>query len=96
MQTVEFEANIINGIIEVPPKYRDLHDKYAKVTLCVEDDKISEDEVIPSCEIEISNDKSLDLNPNAKAQALDLSQISISCFDDVNPVEYQRKIRDAR
>lgn len=99
MQTIEFEANIINGVIEVPAKYRDFHDKYAKVSLSVEDDSIQEKEKeapAEAKEIEMTDVENIDLNFNIAAQALDLSEIKISCFNDVNPVEYQRKIRDAR
>ncbi len=96
MKTVEFEVNIINGIIKVPDEYKDLHDKHAKVTLSVKDDSIKEKEPKLIKEIEITHKEETNLTLDIQAQALDLSEIKISCFNDVNPVEYQRKIRDAR
>ena len=96
MKTVEFKANIINGVIKVPDEYKDLHDKHANVTLSVKDDSIQEKKPDLEKEIEITSNENVDLTLDIQAQALDLSEIKVSCFNDVNPVEYQRKIRDAR
>ncbi len=96
MKIVEFEVNIMDGIIKVPDEYKDLHDKHAKVTLSVKDDSIQDNNSLPPKETKITHSQNVDLSLNIEAQALDLSGIKISCFDDVNPVEYQRKIRDER
>lgn len=96
MQTVEFETNIINGVITVPEQYKDLHDVSAKVTLTVENSPAEDIEPDIIENIEISASKELEINLNQNSQALDLSNCNVTCFKDVNPVEYQRKIRDAR
>ena len=35
-------------------------------------------------------------NPQKITQILDFAKFNINCFDNINPVEYQRKIRDAK
>lgn len=41
MYTIEFEANIRNGLVKIPDEYRQLENRHAKIVLMVEDERAS-------------------------------------------------------
>ena len=47
-------------------------------------------------ELMIEDSCYIDAQSKNEKQALDFTKNIITCFKDVNPVEYQRKIRDAK
>lgn len=80
MHSVEFKAEIVDGIITVPPEYKDFQNAYVLLTLTMQDDAR----------------KTPKTRLKDNMQSLDFSQCSVNCFQDINPVDYQRKIRDAK
>ncbi len=44
----------------------------------------------------LENDCIIDQHSSSKLQILDFTRNITTCFNDINPVEYQRKIRDAK
>jgi len=78
LHTIEFDAEISNGVINVPQEFQEVFNGYVKVILATQS------------------------NPNSgkdsteKTKILDFSQHQISSFQDINPVEFQRRIRDAK
>jgi len=78
LHTIEFDAEISNGVINVPQEFQEVFNGYVKVILVTQSNPNS------------SKDS------NEKTKILDFSKHQISSFQDINPVEFQRRIRDAK
>jgi len=90
MQTIEFEAEIVNGMIVVPKNYNNFYNTRAKIVI-MELKNLNE-----SHEITLDNNsKPIDLEKSS-VQLLDFSKYKISCFQNINAIEYQRETRDAK
>jgi len=80
LHSVEFKTEIVGGIIKVPQEYKDLQNSYVSLTITIENDARQ--------------------NPQNRLkdniQTLDFSRCEVTCFEGINPVDYQRKIRDAK
>ena len=79
MHSVEFKTEIVDGVIKVPQEYKDFQNAYVSLALTVQKDAR----------------KSPVTRLKDNIQRLDFSQCEVTCFQDINPVDYQRKIRDA-
>ena len=80
LDSVKLKTEIINGIIKVPDTYKNFQNAVVMMTL--EEQK------------DTRKDPQTRLKDNI--QSLDFSQSQITCFKDINPVDYQRKLRDDR
>jgi hypothetical protein len=78
LNTVTFKTEIIDGIIKIPTLHKEFQNSVVKVTLEAQRDT--------------RKDPKTRLKDNI--QVLDFSQIQVECFKDINPVDYQRKLRD--
>ena len=80
MHSIEFKTEIVDGIIKVPQEYKNFQNAYVSLTITPERDAR--------------------VNPQTRLknniQTLDFSECEVTCFKDINPVDYQRKIRDAK
>jgi hypothetical protein len=90
LNSIEFKTEIVKGIIKVPQEYKDFQNAHVLLSITLK----SNPEVSPPKEV------SPKVNPKAKledkVQTLDFSECEVTCFKDINPVDYQRKIRDAK
>ncbi len=80
MHSIEFKAEIVDGIIKVPQEYKDFQNAYVSLALTMQND----------------SRKSSITRLKDNIQTLDFSQCEVTCFQDINPVDFQRKIRDAK
>jgi hypothetical protein len=78
LHTIEFDAEIIDGIINVPQEFHEVFNGYVKVILVTQSNQGTNKE------------------STEKTKILDFSKHQISSFQDINPVEFQRRIRDAK
>jgi len=78
LHTIEFDTEIIDGVINVPQEFTEVYNGYVKVILVTQ----------------TSPNNSKELTENSKI--LDFSKHQILSFKDINPVEFQRRIRDAK
>jgi hypothetical protein len=78
LHTIEFDAKISDGIINVPQEFQEVFNGYVKVILVTQ------------------TSSSENKNLTEKSKILDFSQYQIKSFKDINPVEFQRRIRDAK
>jgi hypothetical protein len=78
LNSVTFKTEIINGIIKVPDTYENFQNSVVMLTLEKQEDA--------------RKDPQTRLKDNI--QVLDFSQLQVECFKDINPVDYQRKLRD--
>ncbi len=80
MHPIEFKTEIVDGIIKVPQEYKNFQNAYVSLTITPEDNARA--------------------NPQTRLkdniQTLDFSECEVTCFEGINPVDYQRKIRDAK
>jgi hypothetical protein len=99
MGKIEFKTQVIDGLLKVPEKYRDMHNAIVNVVL--------EEEVVIERRKDDGHNKNLHLTDRReigimlnlaeiKEQSLDFSEINIDCFKNINPLEYQRNIRDGK
>ncbi len=80
MHSIEFKTEIIDGIIKVPQEYKNFQDAYVQVAITIKKD----------------SRKDIKTRLNDNIQSLDFSGCKADCFKGVNPVDYQRKIRDEK
>jgi hypothetical protein len=78
LNSVKFKTEIINGIIKVPSTYKNFQN--AIVILTIEE--------------HTDERKNPQTRLKDNIQVLDFSQLQVTCFKDINPVDYQRKLRD--
>jgi len=78
LNSVTFKTEIINGIMKVPNKYKEFQNSVVLVSLEEQED----------------TRKNPKTRLQDKIQVLDFSQLQVKCFKDINPVDYQRKLRD--
>ena len=99
MGKIEFKTQVIDGLLKVPEKYRDMHN--AIVTVVLEEDiaieRRKDDGHNQNLTLTDRREIGVMLNlAEMKEQSLDFSQINIECFKNINPLEYQRNIRDGK
>ncbi len=90
MQTIEFEAEIIDGMIIVPKKYNNFYNTRAKIIIMELENLNKNQEMALN-----NNSKPIDLEKSS-VQLLDFSKYKITCFQNINAIEYQRETRDAK
>lgn len=71
MYAVEFEADIQNGVLQIPDQFPRFQKGHAKVLLMVEEPSVPE-----------------------KEDRIDFSQCSVNAFNGIDPLEYQKTLRD--
>jgi len=97
MSKVEFKAQIIDGVLTIPQEYQNLKNAVVRVVLEEDFENIErrqEDKNIEFIDRRGSNLQTL--IENAKESVLDFSELKIECFLSVNPLEYQRRLRDGK
>ena len=80
MDSIEFKTEIVNGIIKIPQEYKNFQNSYVSLI------------ITPA----VDSRKNPQTRLKDNVQSLDFSQCEVACFKDINPVDYQRKIRDAK
>jgi len=80
LQSIEFKAEINDGIIKIPKKYENFQNKFVLL-------KLTEQEDLRKTPLERIKEN---------IQTLDFSKCEVTSFKDINPVDYQRTIRDAK
>jgi hypothetical protein len=80
LEALKFKAQVINGIIKIPQEYKEFQNSFVSISINIEKDER--------------------LNPQTRLedniQILDFSECEVKCFEGINPVDFQRMIRDAK
>jgi hypothetical protein len=100
MSKIEFKTQIVDGVLTIPQEYKDLKNSVVHVIL-EEDLKDTEqiDRRKKDQEINLIDRRGSNLQAivdDAKENILDFSELKIECFLSVNPLEYQRRLRDGK
>jgi hypothetical protein len=99
MGKIEFKTQVVDGMLKIPDQFKDIHNSIVSVILEEELIEKREYDANPNNNSILTDRRSLGTMLNMaeiKKKSLDFSQINIECFKNINPLEYQRNIRDGK
>ena len=97
MKKIEFKVKVVDGVIKVPKEYNEMQNSLVSVTLTSENVDRRE-EVSEEAETVLLDRRQRASTYVSKksATSLDFSKVDVRCFENTNPIEYQRSVRNGR